>query len=410
MHFHFCFPTFETFTRGDSYLTMCFKEEEKCDTERYIKDLTYLGIRVSSKENKINYYNCFDVNLKVYLEECLLADVKYNISKEDDYTSAFFPVWPHNPDFFGYQIGGNIKKEFNKIRKSIAMKERGEVEKKSIGVVLNKMNSKEARCGEYGTNYAIREKKKKKFLVANLYNGFSSVKNNPYRRDSQEWKEEKIRNVDHMKIKDCCFVLSVKIYPMRTLALYILYNALYQDNNAKLVELYSSSLNKETKEWLLLFLLPHFVNKCIHKVTYPLKLTKNIFSESNEFYEDFFSNEYLKINDIEKIIIYTKNNSDDDMEICPFSFCYLWLKSTKHRIDKWISSKINEVLFTFPFANFLLSKYFSNFILFIQLFHTCLDIDHMYLCKSHFYVSLKHNLSFLHESLVNVLFSPPQGW
>ncbi|CAA9988913.1 conserved Plasmodium protein, unknown function [Plasmodium knowlesi strain H] len=401
----------DSFQREDSYLTLCFKEEEKCDTEKYVKDLTYLGIRVSYKENKINYYNCFDVNLKVYLEECLLADVKYNISKEGDYTSAFFPVWPHNPDYFGYQIGTNIKKEMNKIRKSLVMKERGEMGKKSTAIVLSRMNSKATKCGEYGTKGTMHEeKKKKKFLFSKLHCGLNSAKKNSHRRDSQEWKEDKIRNVDHMKIKDCCFVLSVKIYPMRTLALYILYNALYEDNNTKFVELYSSSLNKETKEWLLLFLLPNFVNKCIHKVTYPLKLTKNIFSESNEFYEDFFSNEYLKINDIEKIIIYTKNNSDDDMEICPFSFCYLWLKFTKYRIDRWISSKINEVLFTFPFANFLLSKYFSNFILFIQLFHTCLDIDHMYLCKSHFYVSLKHNLSFLHESLVNVLFSPPQRW
>ncbi|ANQ09363.1 Uncharacterized protein PCOAH_00032640 [Plasmodium coatneyi] len=400
----------DSFQRGDSYLTLCFKEEEKCDTEKYVKDLTYLGIRVSSKENKINYYNCFDVNLKVYLEGCLLADVKYNISKEGDYMSAFFPVWPHNPDYFGYQIGTNIKKEINKMKKTFAMKERGDVEKKSTGIVHNRMKSKATICGEYGTTRAMREKKKKRFLFAKLYSGPSTAKKNAHRRDSQEWKEEKIRNVDQMKIKDCCFVLSVKIYPLRTLALYILYNALYEDNNTKLVELYSSSLNKETKEWLLLFLLPNFVNKCIHKVTYPLKLTKNIFSESNEFYEDFFSNEYLKINDIEKIIIYTKNNSEDDMEICPFSFCYLWLKCTRHKIDRWISSKINEVLFTFPFANFLLSKYFSNFILFIQLFHTCLDIDHMYLCKSHFYVSLKHNLSFMHESLVNVLFSPPQRW
>ncbi|CAI7721228.1 conserved Plasmodium protein, unknown function [Plasmodium vivax] len=399
----------DSFQRGDSYLTLCFKEEEKCNTEKYVKDVTYLGIRVSSKENKINGYNCFDVNLKVYLEEYLLADVKYNISKEGDYASAFFPVWPHNPDYFGYQIGRNIKKEFSKMRKSTAMKERGEVEKKSIGNVLNKMDGKAVRCGEYVANCTSRERKKK-FLFSKRDSRPSNAQNNSQRRDSQEWKEDKTRNVDHMKIKDCCFVLNVKIYPMRTLALYLLYNALYQDKNAKILELYSSSLNKETKEWLLLFLLPHFVNKCIHKVTYPLKLTRNIFSESNEFYEDFFSNEYLKINEIEKIIIYTKNNSDDDVEICPFSFCYLWLKSTKQRIDRWISSKINEVLFTFPFANFLLSKYFSNFILFIQLFHTCLDIDHMYLCKSHFYVSLKHNLSFLHESLVSVLFSPPQRW
>ncbi|SCO92981.1 conserved Plasmodium protein, unknown function [Plasmodium malariae] len=391
--------------RSDSILSLCFKEEDICNNDKYINDISFLGIRISSKENKINYFNCFDVNLKVSIKKHLLSNINYNISKDDENISAFFPVWPYNPDYFGYKIAKNIKKEFNEIKRNILQE--GEEEKKnSLEIIINKMNNNKMEKYDESTHFVLRENQ-----TENNFFDFNKSRNNIHyneknitvKNDNADWNKN--RNIDELKLKDCYFILSVKIYPIRTLALYTLYNSLYKDNNIKFVEFYSKSINNEIKEWLLLFLLPNFINKCIHKVTYPLKLTKNIFSESNEFYEDFFSNEYLKINDIEKIIIYTKNNSDEEIEICPFSFCYIWLKSTKYKIDRWISSKINEVLFTFPFANFLLSKYFSSFLLFIQLFHTCLDIDHMYLCKSHFYVSLKHNISFLHESLVNVLFS-----
>ncbi|SBT36931.1 conserved Plasmodium protein, unknown function [Plasmodium ovale wallikeri] len=427
-----------SFQRGDSFLSLCFKEEEKCSADKYIKDISHLGIRISSKENKTNYFNCFDVNLKINIEKHLLAKVNYNISKDDEHISAFFPVCPHNPDYFGYKMGKNVKKAFNDMREGIMQEVEGE-KQNALDIILNKTNgnkliqtrdntgdntrnnmrrnmhsnsrssvngestNRTVNCDE--ANFLLRESKEEKkiFDFTHFINSNSNERSNTHKK--KLFDKSVFKNIDEIKIKDCNFILNVKIYPIRTLALYILYNSLYRDNNVKFVEFYSESINNEVKEWLLLFLLPNFVNKCIHKVTYPLKITKNIFSESNEFYEDFFSNEYLKINDIEKIIIYTKNNNNEEIDICPFLFCHLWLKSTKYKIDRWISSKINEILFTFPFANFLLSKYFSSFLLFIQLFHTCLDLDHMYLCKSHFYVSLKHNISFLHESIINVLFS-----
>ncbi|CRH00730.1 conserved Plasmodium protein, unknown function [Plasmodium relictum] len=378
--------------KGNSFLSLCFKEEEKCNIDKYIKDVSFLGIRISSKENKINYFNCFDVNLKIKIKNHLLSNINYNISKDDENISAFLPVWPNNPDYFGFKVGKNIKKEFNEIKRNI-MQEKGEKKKKSWDIIINKMSSRLMKFDESKKIFDKENKMENNFDFSKSY-----ISNN-------DIDKNKITNIDEVKIKDCNFFLNIKMYPIRTLTLYILYNSIYKDKNLNFVEFFSNSINNEIKEWLLLFLLPNFINKCIHKVTFPLKLTKNIFTESNEFYEDFFSNEYLKINDIEKIIIYSKNNSEEEIEICPFFFCYKWLKSSKYKIDRWISSKINEIFFTFPYANFLMSKYFSNFLLFIQLFQSSLDIDHMYLCKSHFYVSLKHNISFLHESIVNVLFS-----
>ncbi|EAA16476.1 hypothetical protein [Plasmodium yoelii yoelii] len=404
--------------KNDYSISLCLKEEEKCNVDKFIKDISHIGIRISLKENKINYFNCFDVNLKVKIKNHLLSNINYNISNDGDHVSAFLPIWPRTPDYFGYKIGRNIKKGFNIIKENIK-EGRGypeDIERDDI--IFNRMNDKtrdningkkDDVCNvstNWLSKYDELNKLKNKGFDWNKINNniHDNEYNNIFMKDNYGDKNQ-IKNVDEIKIKDCCYILNIKIYPLRTLALYVLYNSIYKDKNIKFVKFYSNSINKEIREWLLLFLLPNFINKCIHKVTYPLKLTKNIFSESSEYYEDFFSNEYSKVNDIEKIIIYTKNNSDEQIEICPFFFCYIWLKSTKSTIDKWVSSKINEILFTFPFSNFLLSKYFSGFVLFIQLFHICLDIDHMYLCKSHFYVSLKHNISFLHESLVNVLFS-----
>ncbi|SCM24039.1 conserved Plasmodium protein, unknown function [Plasmodium chabaudi chabaudi] len=404
--------------KNDYPISLCLKEEEKCNVDKFIKDISHIGMRISLKENKINYFNCFDANLKIKIKNHLLSNINYNISNDGDHISAFLPIWPRTPDYFGYKIGRNIKKGFNIIKENIKEGRTNPEYIERDDTIFSRMNdqSRGTRNGmkddicSVSTNWLskydeLNKLKNKGFDWNKINNNMQDNEyNNIFMKDNYGDKN-KIKNVDEIKIKDCCFIINIKIYPLRTLALYVLYNSIYKDKNIKFVKFYSNSINKEIREWLLLFLLPNFINKCIHKVTYPLKLTKNIFSESSEYYEDFFSNEYSKVNDIEKIIIYTKNNSDEQIEICPFFFCYIWLKSTKSPIDKWVSSKINEILFTFPFSNFLLSKYFSSFVLFIQLFHICLDIDHMYLCKSHFYVSLKHNISFLHESLVNVLFS-----
>ncbi|SOV81549.1 conserved Plasmodium protein, unknown function [Plasmodium sp. gorilla clade G3] len=382
-------------SRRDTFISLCFKEEEKCNTDKYVKDISFLGIGVRSKENKINDFNCFNINLKIMIRDKLLSKIKCNISKSGKKISPFFPVWPNIPDFFGYKIFKNIKKDIKRIqKKNITMK----MKQNSLDIINNKKKYKNIICEDYEK---VETPKKKKKLNEEEY----KLHNNNNNNIIIKLNNTKLINIDEIKLNDLHYILNIKIYPIRTLLLYILYNSFFKDYNNEFIEFFCNSINSEIKEWLLLFLLPNFIYKSIHKVTYPLKLTKNIFSESSEFYEDFFSNEYLKMNDIEKIIIYTKNCNEEHSDICPFLFCYLWLKSNDYKIDKWISSKINEMLFTFPYANFLLSKYFSNFLLFIQLFRTSLDIDHMYLCKSHFYVSLKHNISFIHESLVNVLFS-----
>ncbi|SOV24661.1 conserved Plasmodium protein, unknown function [Plasmodium sp. DRC-Itaito] len=380
-------------SRGDTFISLSFKEEERCNTDKYVKDTCFLGIGVRSKENKINDFNCFNINLKIMIRDNLLSKIKCNISKSGKKISPFFPVWPNIPDFFGFKMFKNIKKDFKRMKKNITMNKK----QSSLDIINNKKKYKNIISEDY-ERIDIAQKKKKKFNEEEyMLDNNNIIINN--------MKNKKCINIDEIKLKDLHYILNIRIYPIRTLLLYILYNSFFKDNNNEFIEFFCNSINNEIKEWLLLFLLPNFINKSIHKVTYPLKLTKNIFIESSEFYEDFFSNEYSKMNDIEKIIIYTKNCNEEYSDICPFLFCYLWLKSNDYKIDKWISSKINEMLFTFPYANFLLSKYFSNFLLFIQLFRTSLDLDHMYLCKSHFYVSLKHNISYIHESLVNVLFS-----
>ncbi|ETW34432.1 hypothetical protein PFTANZ_04855 [Plasmodium falciparum Tanzania (2000708)] len=400
--------------RGDKFISLCFKEEETCNTNKYVKDISFLGIGVRSKENKINDFNCFNINLKLMIRNNLLSKIKCNISKNGKKISPFFPVWPNIPDFFGYKMFKNIKKDFKRMQKNIKLKEK----QNSLDIINNKKKYKNIISEVYekvGTFQKRKFNEEEYTLHNNNNNNNNDSSNNSSNNNNNSNNSSNIElsninntksiNIDEIKLKDLHYILNIKIYPIRTLVLYILYNSFFKDYNNEFIEFFCNSINNEIREWLLLFLLPNFIHKSIHKVTYPLKLTKNIFSESSEFYEDFFSNEYLKMNDIEKIIIYTKNCNEEHSDICPFLFCYLWLKSNDYKIDKWISSKINEILFTFPYANFLLSKYFSNFLLFIQLFRTSLDVDHMYLCKSHFYVSLKHNISFIHESLVNVLFS-----
>lgn len=392
-------------SQNNAPISLCFDRNTPSKFMSTLEFLYRIGFRVVTKENRYNIFNCFDVSMRMKVHDIVISDVQHKLSKKEN-LHAFFPICTHTPAQFGFKILNDFQKEFKKHKERYENRQL----KKLCHADVSNQNIKHE---DFFRNISSSEKKD----YTNFQNIYMSTVQ-PYTAGKEAGgrvknklgeKNDTSKNPftklsSSLKPEDCFFDLCIHIYPFRSLFLYILCKVLFTTPNLRFVDFLARSLSRKVREWLVVMLLPNLIQKCICQIAYPLMITRSIFKLPSTFYSAFLVIGPLDTK-IEKMILYSKYSTPHQKEICPFLFCTVWLNSCDYKIDAWISRKINEILFSFPYATFMISKYLQSFILYLQLFQTCLNVEDMYLSKAHLYASLMNNLSFVHESLINVFYS-----